>query len=163
MALDDPLHDRQADAGAFELFGRMQPLEDPKQLAGVLHVEPGAVVAHEHDQLACLFDAAHFDRGRSATACEFERIGEQVHEHLPEQQWIALTLRELVDSELERALAFSRSQVGDNALNDLVKRDGPFREGLTTEAAEREQTLYQAIHSPGAIHYVSQHPTTFLG
>ena len=47
----DSLHVRQADAGALELFGAMQPLEDPEQPVGIGHVEANPVVAHEHHRL----------------------------------------------------------------------------------------------------------------
>src|SRR5204862_5699849 len=40
----DPPDGGQTDAGAFELLGPVQPLEDAEQLVGILHVEPGAVV-----------------------------------------------------------------------------------------------------------------------
>ena len=47
VAVHDALHRREADAGARELGGRVQPLEGREQLVGVGHVEAGAVVAHE--------------------------------------------------------------------------------------------------------------------
>src|SRR6202171_3448951 len=37
VTLDDALHDRQADAGAFEILDAMQALEYAEQLVGVLH------------------------------------------------------------------------------------------------------------------------------
>ena len=42
----------QADAGAGEVLGRVQPLEGAEELVGVGHVEARAVVAHEVDALA---------------------------------------------------------------------------------------------------------------
>src|SRR3712207_1299611 len=47
MAVDNAAYGGQADAPSFELRRRMQALEGAKQLVGVGHVEPGAVVAYE--------------------------------------------------------------------------------------------------------------------
>jgi len=42
--LNDPLHGRQTDAGALEVLGAMQALEDSKQFVDILHVEADAIV-----------------------------------------------------------------------------------------------------------------------
>ena len=47
VALDDPVHGRQTDAGPLELGLLVQALERGEQPVRVLHVEAGAVVAHE--------------------------------------------------------------------------------------------------------------------
>src|SRR6202022_1785057 len=47
MAMDDPLHNGQSNAGSFEFIGAMQPLEHAKEFVCVLHVKSGSVVAHE--------------------------------------------------------------------------------------------------------------------
>src|SRR6185436_15302096 len=52
VAVDDPLHGGQADAGALELGGGVQALEGGEQLLGVDHVEAGPVVADEEHPLA---------------------------------------------------------------------------------------------------------------
>jgi len=47
------------------------------------HVKTNAVITHEYRQLiGALFPRAYFDLGRVATARVFDRIGDQVHEHL---------------------------------------------------------------------------------
>ena len=67
VPVDDPPDGGQADAGAFELLGPMQPLKHAKQLVRVLHVEPDAVVPHEQDDTSRLFaGAADLDRRRVA-------------------------------------------------------------------------------------------------
>ena len=49
-----PRHDSpdigQPDPGAFKIFHSVQPLEDPEQLVGKLHVKTDAVIAHENDE-----------------------------------------------------------------------------------------------------------------
>jgi hypothetical protein len=47
VAVNDALEQRQTHAGAFELFGSMQPLEYAEQFAGVRHVEADTIVAYK--------------------------------------------------------------------------------------------------------------------
>src|SRR5262245_59607246 len=58
MAMDDALHDGQADACALEVLRPMQTLEDSEELVRILHVEPGSVVAHVEDVVAVLAPTA---------------------------------------------------------------------------------------------------------
>src|SRR5674476_1244706 len=58
VAADDALHGGQTDTRAFELAGRVQPLEGAEQLVRIGHVEAGAVVAHEEGALACVSGCA---------------------------------------------------------------------------------------------------------
>ena len=89
MALDDPLHDREADARAFVLLRAVQPLEDAEKFVRVAHVEAGAVVADEIDILAVLRLAADFDDCLLDLARVLERVGKQVDPNLPEQRRVA--------------------------------------------------------------------------
>src|SRR5580765_1055777 len=54
MAVHHALHDREADAGAFELLLVVQALEHAEELVRVLHVEADAVVLHVDRLLAVL-------------------------------------------------------------------------------------------------------------
>lgn len=47
VSFDDSLHDGQADAGAGEVGGFVEPLEWLEQVARVRRIETGTVVAHE--------------------------------------------------------------------------------------------------------------------
>jgi hypothetical protein len=75
VPLDDPLNDRQAYAGAFEVARVMQPLENAEQLVDVPHVEAGAVVPHDDHGFAVYFAATHFDDCR--VTLEAEQILDQ--------------------------------------------------------------------------------------
>src|SRR5258708_7385582 len=88
---DDPLHDGEAHARAFELRGPMQALEDPEQFIGILHVETDAVVAHVYGTLLRL--VANIDDRTRLLACVLERIADQILEHLLHETGIALDLR----------------------------------------------------------------------
>src|SRR5919206_1152010 len=61
MVVDDALHDREAHSRAGIVLGPVQPLEHPKELVGVAHVEAGAVVAHKVDGFAALLKPPHGD------------------------------------------------------------------------------------------------------
>lgn len=61
MLLNNALHSRQTHPCAFEIFWAMQPLEDAKELVGVLHAESDSVVTDVHDSVPILFFLAHFD------------------------------------------------------------------------------------------------------
>src|SRR5437763_13091029 len=50
LAVDDAPHVGEADPVAFEIVRAVKPLEHAEQLVRVRHVEPDAVVAHEHDR-----------------------------------------------------------------------------------------------------------------
>ena len=78
MPVNDPLHNRQANAGALKFIGAVEALEDAKQLAHITHVKSGAVVAHKIDALVLLKFAADFNDRRMAVTGVFERVGKQV-------------------------------------------------------------------------------------
>jgi len=52
MPVDDAAHAGQPDPVALELLGRVQALEDAKQLVHVAHVETDAVVPYEEHHLS---------------------------------------------------------------------------------------------------------------
>src|SRR5579862_8934937 len=80
MALDDPLDDREADAGALELALRMQSLEDPEELGGVLHVEPRTVVLHQVGRPILYRLASNIDASRVTAGGELVGVGQQIDE-----------------------------------------------------------------------------------
>jgi hypothetical protein len=63
MFLNNPLHGCQTDAGALEILGAMQALEDSEQFVDILHVEADAVVPDHEDQLPILFFVTNLDDG----------------------------------------------------------------------------------------------------
>lgn len=84
VAGEHAAHAGQADAGARVVAGLVQPLEHAEQLAGVLHVETGAIVAH--GELAFTTGQLlhrHLDDRAFATGGVFHRVAEQVQPKLP--------------------------------------------------------------------------------
>ena len=78
MPLHDSLDDRQTDAGALELLGAVEPLEDAEQLVGVFHLESRTVVPDEVRQLARAGGTADLDRRLGARARELPGVADEV-------------------------------------------------------------------------------------
>lgn len=87
---NNPLHDTQADLFAFELRRSVQALERTEQLCRILHVEAGAIVAHEIGRLAVAFGAADLDPCAPGAGREFPGVPEQVFQRDFYQAGIAL-------------------------------------------------------------------------
>src|SRR3990170_3748102 len=83
VPVDDTLYGRQADPGSLELLLGVQSLKHPKELIGVLHVEPDPVIAHEVDRLIASLQTSDLNPGIGLVAGEIERISPYVvHHHL---------------------------------------------------------------------------------
>src|SRR5580765_4570353 len=68
----------EADAGTFEFIILMKPLKDPEEIAGVAHVESGAIVAYKESALALSGLAADLDDRRRPLAGVLDRVAQQV-------------------------------------------------------------------------------------
>jgi len=113
MALDNPLHRRQADAVA-GVFGRaVQALESAKELGCIIHVEAGAVVANEISGFV-IADHAKLDPSHVALRGEFPGVAEQILHHDAEQARIAVGHYPVGDHELDRTLRIRFAQLGSN-------------------------------------------------
>src|SRR5688572_6950724 len=73
VALDDPLHDGQPDAGAFIVLGAVQPLKHTEEFVRIPHVEARAVVAHEKRFDVALLQTSDFQLRLRSLAGIFER------------------------------------------------------------------------------------------
>ena len=63
MAMNDALHNGQAHARAFVLFGAVQPLEHAEEFANVTHIKAHAIVLDKIDALPFVLPAANGDDG----------------------------------------------------------------------------------------------------
>ena len=80
--MNNPLHQRQADARALVFLLTVQPLEHAEQLIDVLHVESDTVVPDGKGFFPVLNGHADFDSSLVAPPCVFYRIGEQIGKNL---------------------------------------------------------------------------------
>src|SRR5690606_7558033 len=81
VAIDDALHRGEANARAGEFVHAMQALEGAEQLVGVLHIEAGAIVAHEVHLPRAVFHDAYDDAWILLFRRELPRVAEQVFEY----------------------------------------------------------------------------------
>lgn len=82
VAMNDALHGREADARAGKFCLAMQTLEWAEQLAGIAHVESGAVIT---DEIACAaptvyLGGAELDTWGCSLGGEFPGIPEQIRQ-----------------------------------------------------------------------------------
>src|SRR5262245_12629808 len=76
---DDALDGGEANAGPGEVLLRVEALERAKQLGCELHIEPGAVIAHEvYGAAVAALRAPKLDPGAGPLARELPRVAEQV-------------------------------------------------------------------------------------
>src|SRR5258706_11675220 len=84
MAVDDALHDGQADPGAGKFVRAVQPLKYAEQFPGIAHVEAHAVVAHPVDGLGPVDPGADLDARRALLAGVLAGIADEVDPDLLE-------------------------------------------------------------------------------
>src|SRR5689334_20212756 len=100
MTQDDPVHQREADAGALELRGVVQTLKHAEQLFLVARIEARTVVPDEVDVLLVVGDRADLDDGLLLLGAELQSIREEIGPHLLEQHAIAFRSRQRAESKL---------------------------------------------------------------
>src|ERR1022692_3232738 len=67
----------------------MKALERSKEIPGVRHVEPGAVVAHEENRFAVAFQRAELDARAGMLRSELPRVPEKIEQRHAQQRAIA--------------------------------------------------------------------------
>src|SRR2546422_851232 len=103
VPLYDALHDGETHAGALELLGAVEPLEDLEQLLREPRVEPGPVVADEVRRLGSP-GTADLDRRLGDMLGELQRVADQVDEDLLEHPAVAAGRRQVADADRHRAV-----------------------------------------------------------
>ena len=88
VAMNDPLDNGQADAGAFKLVFTVQALKDAKKFINVLRIEAGSVIAHGVDIFLTLPATANFDEGPFLIGRKFDGVGQEIMPYLPNQTGI---------------------------------------------------------------------------
>src|SRR5687768_6901618 len=78
VAVHDALDRRQPNPRAVEFGHGVQALKGAEQLAGIGHVEPGAIVAHEVDRPAVVLADAEFDLGRRVFSGKLPGVAQQI-------------------------------------------------------------------------------------
>ncbi len=149
MAMDDPPHIGQADAGPLELLGAVQALKHAEQLVDVPHVEADAVVADEEHRFTRLAPAANRDFRFGARAGVLDRVGDQVAKDEPEHDRIALYLGQLPDVPGDGAAADLRRDIAPGLLHQFLHRDRGAAHHRASHPGKSQQVIHQGSRVPG--------------
>ncbi len=124
MTLNNPLDNGKTHAGSFELLCRVEPLEHTEQLFAILHVEPRAVVFDEIGVLLHFVSrAADLDGSGVRRPGELDRIGQQVHQHLPYHGSVAASRGEVSETTFDVAFGGPELEFVEDRLGQLVHVD----------------------------------------
>ena len=124
----------------------MQPLEDSKELVGVLHVETDAIVAYVEDGHIFAFRGSYLDSRPIATACELDGVRKKVGEDLAEQDRVAVHRGHVEDLARNLTIADVPFHPAEGLTRDLGRTDQLRLQRLTAEAREGEKTVDQPAH-----------------
>ena len=148
MADHDPLHGRQADAGAFEVVRRVQALEGAEQLVRVGHVEARAVVARRRTRCPPPFEpAVDLDAGASPLAGELPGVAHQVLEQDGQQLRVGLGAEpgRDVDLDLPVRVGGDRSSAATRCASSLTST-GCADQLLAAEPGQPQQVVDELGH-----------------
>src|SRR5712691_5303593 len=149
---NDPVDDRQADAGTFVLLGPVYPLKDPEKLVRVAHVEPHAVVLDEKERSGRvgIGSAADSDSRKVTTPRILQGVADEVDEHLLEQGRLGKAIGKLFNREFHRATLQHWGQLPKGSLDDVGCRYRAALEPLVADFREGEQVVDQLRHPHAA-------------
>lgn len=74
MALNNPLYQRQANAGSFIFRSAVQSMKNPEQIPGEAHVETGSVIPDKINFFFCLPLMAYLHVRVLSVSSKFERV-----------------------------------------------------------------------------------------
>src|SRR6185312_15404903 len=143
VAADDPMYRRQSDARALEFAFGVQALEGAEELAGILHVEPRAVVPDEIDGRRGGL-SADLDPGRVATARELPRVLEEGFESKSQETRVSLAGNALWYREFNCPRRLCRAQSLRDITGDCRKVEWRPPEFRPLDPGEAEQPLEHA-------------------
>ena len=117
MALQDALHDRKTQTGAFKFAFSVQSLKIREQVLSMGHVKTRAVVPDAVNGLASVCSSSDFDHRLRYASCEFECVGKKIHQHLPEERRICQRLGERAHPQLDGAFGRRILQFMENLVD----------------------------------------------
>ncbi|MCY1539680.1 hypothetical protein D9M68_752790 [compost metagenome] len=130
----------------------MQALEDAKELVLEPHVEPGAVVPHEHHRLAGFAGlGADLDAGLRAFAGVLQRVRDQVEQHDTQHGQIARDHRQIGDAPVDVPARGLWRELPDHLGHQGVQVHRGLAHGLAPHAREGQQIVDQRAHAAGRI------------
>ena len=152
VAFDDAFDVGQADAGAFEVAGVVEALEDAEELGGVLGIEAGSVVADEEGEKLGAggggFDADLNGGGRAA-AGELDGVGQEIGDDLAEEGAVAEDGWEGLDTPIDPAAGKIGLELGLDLGDEGGEMDGGEVEFGAADAGEGEEVVDEGGHADG--------------
>src|SRR5258708_6930992 len=100
--LNDSLNNRETDAAARE-FRAVQPLESAEQLFNIFHVEAASVIADKVGCCSILMSLPEFDFCRRFVRGELPCVAQQIFQHHPQEERIAVNYCLAIDDVLDGA------------------------------------------------------------
>jgi hypothetical protein len=111
VTVDDTVHDRQTDPGAFELFLAVKSLKNPENTFGELHIKAYAVITHKVDVLTWPLLAANLHAGMFPLTGILQCIFNQIHEDLVQQSQVCLAGWQLIQDDFHLAVCVERLEL----------------------------------------------------
>jgi hypothetical protein len=150
MAIDDLLHDRQADASAFVFIAGMKAMKHLENLFGLLGTEPDAVVGINKAVLLSFRGLHRFhtqvDNRLAFRLDELERVTHQVLKHLPQLQGIAFNRWQRIDAQLGTFFPDLELEVVADAVDQRVEVYGLGGQLRMRQARKSQQVVDEADH-----------------
>ena len=121
MAVDDLLADRQTDAGAGIGIVGVQALEDLEHALALLRGYADAVISHPDDPVIAVRLGINLYL-RRLFAAEFDRVADQVLQHLGDLARIGLHFRQLAAFNLHPGFLYDLTQIAQDAVHHWLQR-----------------------------------------
>src|SRR5438045_1417113 len=150
MPLDDPLSDREADAGAWILVAAVQPLENHKDAIEVLRLDADPVVADTEQPVSVLLGRGNVHL-RSRRTAEFQRVRDQVEEHVLELALIRRYDGELIPGNDRAGVFDGQSEIREGTIEYGSRVRGSELRSTRADAGIREQIFDQPLHADRAV------------
>jgi hypothetical protein len=127
----------------------VEPLKDPEQLVGILHVEPHPVVADEDRVPAVARSTPDLDGRHLARAGVLDGIREQVGEYDLHEAGVALHRGELADQPPDQSVPHINTEFLESIVYQRGKWRGTGVHFLTPQLSQIQQIIHQPPHVLG--------------
>jgi hypothetical protein len=156
MALHDAPHRGQAHAGARELAGAVQALEEAEQTVRRAHVKARAVVAHHKGRARTMRHAVQRDVGAQAACAVLPGIAQQVLQHQAQQGGVALGDEARLDLDVGGPFRGAAPQVVHHEAGQLREVHRLAGQRLLRELGQRQQRVDHLVHARGSAEHAVQ-------
>ena len=141
MPLDNPANNRQAGAGAGEVFGPMQALEYVEHPGILGRVKADTVVTYVISVSAIRLDRPGLDKWIGLISRELVRVAQQVHKHQAQQAFIRIAFRHRFECPPDAGIRFIKRRLHcGRYLSGIYPLD---RQGLVAETGKVQEICHK--------------------